>query len=219
MKNMRYRDRTEAGRLLAEQLQAYASRPEVLVLALPRGGVPVAFEVARTLNAPLDICLVRKLGVPGYKELAMGAIAPGGVMVLNEDVVRELRISKENIERVAAEELQELERRNRAYRGNRPVPDIQNRTVILVDDGIATGSTVRAAIATLRQQHPERVVVAVPVAPLSTYSQLRAEADEIVCLRALEPFRAISLWYDDFSQTTDDEVRSLLAKQSFVTSN
>lgn len=219
MTNMRFRDRTEAGRLLAEQLQAYASRPEVLVLALPRGGVPVAFEVARTLNAPLDICLVRKLGVPGYKELAMGAIAPGGVMVLNEDVVRELRISKENIERVAAEELQELERRNRAYRENRPVPEIQNRTVILVDDGIATGSTVRAAIATLRQQHPERVVVAVPVAPLSTYNQLKAEADELVCLRALEPFRAISLWYDDFSQTTDDEVRSLLAKQSLVTSN
>ncbi|WP_017720263.1 phosphoribosyltransferase [Kamptonema formosum] len=216
---MRYRDRTEAGRLLAEQLQAYASRPEVLVLALPRGGVPVAFEVARRLNAPLDICLVRKLGAPGYKELAMGAIAPGGVMVLNQNVVGELRISKENIERVAAEEQQELERRNRTYRGDRPAPDIQNRTVILVDDGIATGSTVRAAIATLRQQKPERVVVAVPVAPLSTCNELKAEADEIVCLRALEPFRAISLWYGDFSQTTDDEVRSLLAKQSFVTSN
>lgn len=219
MTNMRYRDRTEAGRLLAEQLQAYANRPDVLVLALPRGGVPVGFQVARSLNAPLDICLVRKLGVPGYKELAMGAIAPGGVMVLNEDVVRELRISKEGIERVAAEEQQELERRNRAYRGDRPVPNIHNRTVILVDDGIATGSTVRAAIATIRQQRPEWVAVAVPVAPLSTYHQLKAEADDLVCLRALEPFRAISLWYDDFSQTTDDEVRSLLAKQSLVTSN
>lgn len=219
MIKMRYRDRAEAGRLLAEQLQAYANRPDVLVLALPRGGVPVAFEVARTLNAPLDICLVRKLGVPGYKELAMGAIAPGGVMVLNENVVRELGISKESIERVAAEEQQELERRNRAYRGDRRVPDIQNRTVILVDDGIATGSTVRAAIATLRQQQPEWVAVAVPVAPLSTCNQLKAEADDLVCLRALEPFRAISLWYDDFSQTTDDEVRSLLAKQSLVISN
>jgi putative phosphoribosyl transferase len=216
---MRFPDRTEAGRLLAEQLKAYANRPEVLVLALPRGGVPVGFQVARTLNAPLDICLVRKLGVPGHKELAMGAIAPGGVMVLNEDVVRDLRISKESIERVAAEEQQELQRRNRAYRGDRPVPDIQNRTVILVDDGIATGSTVRAAIATLRQQQPQFLVVAVPVGPLSTCNHLKAEADELVCLRALEPFRAISLWYDDFSQTTDDEVRSLLAKQSLVISN
>jgi putative phosphoribosyl transferase len=216
MIKIRFRDRTEAGRLLAEQLKAYANRSEVLVLALPRGGVPVGFQVSHTLNAPLDICLVRKLGAPGHKELAMGAIAPGGVMVLNEDVVRELRISKETIEQVVAEEQQELQRRNRAYRGYLPAPDIEHRTVILVDDGIATGSTVRAAIATLRQQQPQFVVVAVPVAPLCTWKQLKAEADDLVCLKALEPFRAISLWYDDFSQTTDDEVRSLLAKQSLA---
>jgi putative phosphoribosyl transferase len=209
---MLFHDRTEAGRLLAEKLAAYANRPNVQVLALPRGGVPVAYQVARALHAPLDVFLVRKLGVPGHEELAMGAIASGGAHVLNEDVVQALGISQDVLASVAAEELQELERRERAYRGNRPPPDVRGRTVILVDDGLATGSTMRAAIAALRQQGPRRIVVAVPVAAPETCAELQAEADAVVCGATPEPFFSVGLWYHDFSQTRDQEVRDLLER-------
>ncbi len=212
---VQFKNRTEAGRSLALELASYANTPDVLVLGLPRGGVPVAYEVAKALNAPLDICLVRKLGVPGQKELAMGAIAMGNVMILNDDVVQWLKISQEAIDAVAAVEQQELERRDRAYRGNRPAPDVKNRTVILVDDGIATGSTLRAAIAALQQQQPNRIIVAVPVASPSTYIQLKAEVDKILCLTMPERLHSISLCYEDFSQTTDEEVRSLLARATY----
>ncbi|MEB3181085.1 MAG: phosphoribosyltransferase [Nostocaceae cyanobacterium] len=205
-----FRNRTEAGKLLASHLAEYANRPDVLVLALPRGGVPVAFEVAKVLNLPLDICLVRKLGVPGHKELAMGALASDGVRVLNYDVVSWLNISSKTIDEVAIKELRELQRRDRAYRGNRPPPDIKNRTVILVDDGLATGSTMRAAITVLQLEQPQRIIVAVPVAPQAICKELQAEVDRVVCLFTPEPFYAIGLWYEDFSQTTDDEVRELL---------
>jgi putative phosphoribosyl transferase len=209
----RFQNRTEAGRQLAARLKSYAS-PDVLVLGLPRGGVPVAYEVAKSLNAPLDICLVRKLGVPGHKELAMGAIASGGVRVLNYDVVSWLGISSKTIDQVAARELKELQRRDRVYRGDRPQPNVRDRTVILVDDGIATGSTMRAAISVIKPQQPARLIVAVPVASPQTCNDLRTEVDEVVCLMMPEAFYAIGLWYEDFSQTTDEEVRSLLAKQS-----
>jgi putative phosphoribosyl transferase len=199
--------------MLARKLSAYANRQDVIVVALPRGGVPVAFEVAKALNVPLDVCIVRKLGVPHHKELAMGAIAAGGVRVLNYDVVSWLGISSKTIDEVAAKELRELQRRDRVYRGERPPLDVRNRTVILIDDGIATGSTMRAAIAILRQQQPQRIIVAVPVAPLETYRELQAEVDEVVCLLTPEPMNAIGLWYENFSQTTDEEVRELLAKQ------
>src|SRR5438132_6420223 len=205
-----FRDRHEAGRLLAEKLTAYAGRPEVIVLALPRGGVPVAYEVARALRAPLDIFLVRKLGLPGHEELAMGAVASGGIRVLNEEVVRALRIPEEVIDEVAAVELEELERRERLYRGDRPPPDVRGRTVILIDDGLATGSTMRAAIAALRQQHPARIVVAVPVGAPETCAEFQDEADEAICALTPEPFYAVGLWYGDFTQTTDKEVRDLL---------
>jgi putative phosphoribosyl transferase len=207
-----FKNRTEAGRLLAQQLTAYANRSDVLVLGLPRGGVPVAFEVAEALNAPLDVCIVRKLGVPGHQELAMGAIAPGGIRVLNQDVVNWFGIKHKKIEEVAAIEEQELERRDRAYRGDRDPPNLEGRTVILVDDGIATGSTIRAAIAILRQQQPERIVLAVPVAPAAACRQLEEEVEEIVCLMMPEPFHAIGLWYDNFDQTTDTQVRDLLER-------
>lgn len=207
---MIYRDRTEAGRRLASQLSDYADRPDVLVLALPRGGVPVAFEVAQALRAPLDIFLVRKLGVPGHEELAMGAIATGGVLVINEEVVNYLRVPEAVIDAVAADELQELERRERVYRGMRPAPDVKDKTVILVDDGLATGSTMRAAARALRQQHPARIVVAVPVSAAQTCDEYRMGVDEIVCAVTPEPFHAVGMWYEDFSQTTDEEVRSLL---------
>jgi predicted phosphoribosyltransferase len=207
---MIFRDRIEAGKRLAEDLADYADRPDVLVLALPRGGVPVAFEVAQALHAPLDIFLVRKLGVPGHEELAMGAIATGGVRVLNEDVIRGLRIPTEVIDAVSAQELRELERREHAYRGDRPPPDVKGKTVILVDDGLATGSTMRAAVAALRQQGPARIVVAVPVSAPQTCDEYRMGADEIVCAVTPEPFHAVGLWYRDFSQTTDEEVRELL---------
>jgi putative phosphoribosyl transferase len=190
---------------------SYADRSDVLVLGLPRGGVPVAYEVAKALHAPLDICLVRKLGVPAHKELAMGAIASGGVRVLNYEVVSWLRISGKTIDEVAARELKELQRRDRAYRGDRPQPEMRDRTVILVDDGIATGATIRAAIAVIKSQHPARLIVATPVAPPSTCEELKTEVDEVVCLTTPELFYAIGLWYEDFSQTTDDEVRELLA--------
>ena len=204
-------NRTEAGRLLASQLEAYANRADVLVLGLPRGGVPVAFEVAKVLQAPLDICLVRKLGVPKRKELAMGAIASGNVMVINDEVVDWLQIAPETIEQVVATEQQELERRDRLYREGRPMPVAINQTVILVDDGIATGSTLMAAIETLKQQQPKSIIVAVPVAPLSVYQKLKTVVDEVVCLITPESFRSISLWYEDFSQTTDEDVRYLLS--------
>jgi predicted phosphoribosyltransferase len=208
----RFRDRQDAGRLLAEKLTAYAHRPDVLVLALPRGGVPVAYEVARALGAPLDVFVVRKLGVPGHEELAMGAVATGGVRVLNEDVVRGLRIPDRMIDAVTALEQQELARRERLYRGDRTPPDVRGRTVILVDDGLATGATMHAAIAALRQQEPARIVVAVPTAAPETCNVLRAEVDDVVCAITPEPFHAVGLWYEDFSQTTDEEVRELLAR-------
>jgi len=206
------RNRTEAGQLLAKKLTAYANRSDLLVLGLPRGGVPVAFEIATALNAPLDICIVRKLGVPGHEELAMGAIAMGGVMVLNEEVVKGAKIARSIIERVAAREKLELARRDRLYRGDRPFPELRDRTVILVDDGIATGSTLKAAIAIVRQQQPKSIVVAVPVAPQSTCHELKEEVDEVVCLMMPEPLRAIGLWYDDFLPTSDAEVQDLLAR-------
>jgi len=207
-----FQNRTEAGQLLAAQLKAYANRSDVLVLGLPRGGVPVAYEVAKALNAPLDVCLVRKLGVPGHKELAMGAIAAGGVRVLNYEVVGWLGISGKTIDEVAAKELRELQRRDHVYRGTRAQPEIRDRTVILVDDGLATGSTMRAAISVMKPQQPGRLIVAVPVAAPEVCEQLRMEVDEVVCLHTPEAFYAIGLWYENFSQTTDKEVCSLLAK-------
>ncbi|MBH8563978.1 phosphoribosyltransferase [Nostoc sp. CENA67] len=215
---IKFRNRTEAGQMLAKHLTAYANRTDVLVLGLPRGGVPVAFEVAKALNVPLDICLVRKLGVPAHEELAMGAIASFGARVLNSEVVDSLGIDHRTIEEVAAKELRELQRRDRAYGGDRPHAEVKNRTVILIDDGIATSSTMRAAIAVLQSQQTQRIVVAVPVAPATTCEQLRAEVDEVICLTTPEPMYAIGLWYEDFSQTSDQEVRDLLAKRSTVIS-
>src|ERR1700732_2398272 len=209
----RFRNRSEAGRLLAEKLPAYANRPDVLVLALPRGGVPVAYEVARRLGASLDVFLVRKLGVPGYEELAMGAIATGGVRVLNDQIVNGLGIPSYVIDAVAAQEQQELARRARLYRGGRPPPEVRGRTVILVDDGLATGATMRAAITALRQLQPARIVVATPTASPETCEELRSEVDEVICAITPEPFLAVGHWYEDFSQTTDDEVRDLLARR------
>ncbi len=207
-----FRDRLDAGQRLVTQLHAYANHPDVLVLALPRGGVPVAFEVAQALNAPLDVFLVRKLGLPGQEELAMGAITTGGVMVLNSEVVDTLRIPDRIIHQIAAQEQRELQRRERLYRGDRPPPDVRGKTLILVDDGLATGSTMRAATAALREQEPDRIVVAVPVAPPETCDEFRDIVDDIVCAITPDPFYAIGLWYEDFSQTTDDEVRDLLAR-------
>ena len=209
---MIFRDRTEAGKYLATKLLSYKNRPDVLVLALPRGGVPVAFEVAQALRVPLDIFLVRKLGVPGHEELAMGAISTGGVRVLNEDIVDYLRIPEQVIDAVAAEELKELERRELAYRGNRAEPDVKGKTVILVDDGLATGSTIRAAAQALRQQQPARIVVAVPVSAPETCDEYRIGVDEIICAVTPEPFLGVGMWYLDFPQTTDDEVRDLLER-------
>ena len=207
---MVFRDRREAGRLLAGKLMRYADRRDVLVLGLPRGGVPVAFEVACALRAPLDVFLVRKLGVPGYQELAMGAIASGGVCVLNEDVVRALRIPQRTIDVVAEEERAELVRREREYRGGRPAPNVQGRVVILIDDGLATGSTMRAAVAALRRRKPARIVVAVPVGAPETCAEFQDEADEAICAVEPKPFYSVGSWYKDFSQTTDEVVRELL---------
>ena len=207
-----YSDRREAGRILASKLTKYNDRPDVIVLALPRGGVPVAYEVAQALNAPLDIFLVRKLGVPGHEELAMGAIATGGVRVLNDEVVEYLNIPDTVIDAITDEELRELRRRERAYRGDRPEPDVKGKTVILVDDGLATGSTIRAAAQALRQQEPEKIVVAVPVSAAQTCDEYRIGVDEIVCAVTPEPFLGVGRWYDDFSQTTDAEVHELLER-------
>jgi erythromycin esterase-like protein/predicted phosphoribosyltransferase len=209
-----FRDRREAGRLLAEKLAAYANRPDVLVLALPRGGVPVAYEVARALGAPLDVFVVRKLGVPGYEELAMGAVATGGVRVLNDQLIERLGIPEPMIDAVAARERQELARRERLYRSGRPPPDVSGRTVILVDDGLATGATMHAAIQALRQQNPGRIVVAVPTASPDTCEEMKAKADDVICAITPEPFQAVGRWYRDFSQTTDEEVGALLARAS-----
>jgi predicted phosphoribosyltransferase len=195
-------------------LQKYADHPDVLVLALPRGGVPVAFEVAEALRAPLDVFVVRKLGVPGHEELAMGAIATGGVLVVNDAVVGPLGIDTDVISAVATREHRELERRERAYRGDRPIPEVRGRKVILVDDGLATGSTMRAAVAALRKQRPARIIVAVPVAARDTCEQFKAEVDETICLATPGLFDGVGRWYDDFSQTTDEEVRELLAEAS-----
>ena len=209
-----FADRIEAGRLLAAQLTAYRDRDDVVVLALPRGGVPVASEVARALGVPLDVFVVRKLGVPGHEELAMGAIASGGVRQVNRDVVEALGIPPKVIDAVAAQEQHELERREAAYRGARPPLSLINKTVILVDDGLATGSTMRAAVMAARQQQPARVIVAVPVGAVSTCADLATEADDVVCVRTPEPFVAVGLWYRDFTATTDQEVRSLLGKDT-----
>ncbi|HXK59908.1 MAG TPA: phosphoribosyltransferase [Acidobacteriota bacterium] len=207
-----YKNRTSAGQILGEQLRAYANRPNPLVLALPRGGVPVAFEVAQKLHAPLDVFVVRKLGVPGQEELAMGAIASGGVRVWNEEVFQALTIPQEVIDEVVAREQEELRRRERLYRGDRPPINARDRTVILVDDGLATGSTMRAAILALRKQQPATLVVAVPTAAAQTCNELRALVDEIICPVTPEPFHAVGLWYEDFSQTTDEQVRDLLRR-------
>ena len=207
----RFRDRTDAGRVLASALSSYAGRRDVLILALPRGGVPVGYEVARALAAPLDVFLVRKLGVPGHEELAMGALATGGVRVLNDEVVGSLGIPAVEIEAASEREGRELARREAEYRDGRPPPDVRGRTVILVDDGLATGSTMRAAAAAIAQRDPARVIVAVPVAARETCNELAREVDDVVCLHTPEPFHAVGLWYDDFSQTTDEEVRELLA--------
>ena len=206
---MRFRDRREAGRFLAGRLMAYAGKPDVLVLALPRGGVPVAFEVARALHAPLDVFIVRKLGVPEHEELAFGAIASGGVRVLNE-MVNVLDLSHDTIEAVITREEQELERRERIYRGDRPAPDVRGHTIVLVDDGLATGSSMRAAVAALRQEGPRRIIIAVPVAAPETCDALQDEADEIVCVQKPKSFYAVGFWYNDFSQTPDEEVHDLL---------
>jgi predicted phosphoribosyltransferase len=207
----RFRNRRDAGRRLAEALGEFAGDPEVLVLALPRGGVTVAAEVARRLRAPLDAILVRKLGVPGHEELAMGAIASGGVRILSEEIIGALGISEREIAAVAAFEKDELDRRERAYRGARGPTPVAGRTVILVDDGLATGSTMRAAAAAIRSQGPRRLVVAVPVAPAATCDELRSEVDEVICARTPEPFHSVGEWYEDFQPTTDEEVRRLLA--------
>jgi predicted phosphoribosyltransferase len=209
-----FRDRRAAGRLLAATLARYAGRPDVVVLALPRGGVPVAYEVVRALGAPLDVFVVRKLGVPGHEELAMGAVATPGVRVINEQIVRALAIPDHVIEAVAARELDELARRERLYRGDRPPLDVRGRTVILVDDGLATGATMHAAIQALRHRQPARIVVAVPTAAPETCEALKAEVDDVVCAVTPEPFYAVGIWYEDFSQTTDDEVRELLARSA-----
>jgi predicted phosphoribosyltransferase len=209
---MIFKDRADAGQKLAARLTHYANRGDVLVLALPRGGVPVAYEVAKELNVPLDIFLVRKLGVPGQEELAMGAIASGGVRVVNEDIVNYLGIPNEVIDAVAAREQRELERREGAYRDGRPPPDVKDRVVILIDDGLATGSTMRAAAAALRLQKPRRLVVAVPVSSPETCNEFRSEVDEIVCAFTPKHFQGVGLWYEDFSQTSDEEVRELLKR-------
>ena len=205
-----FRDRREAGRFLAERLGDYANRDDVVVLALPRGGVPIGLEVARALHVPLDVFVVRKLGLPGQEELAMGAIASGGVLVLNEELVRALNIPRDIIDMVAQQEQGELERREREYRDGRPPVDIRGRTVILVDDGLATGASMRVAALALKKKDPAQIVVAVPVAPPSTCAELQNEVDQVVCAVTPEPFWGVGQWYQDFSQTSDEEVRELL---------
>lgn len=209
-----FRDRAEAGDLLAARLSGLADREDVIVLALPRGGVPVGYEVARSLRVAFDVFVVRKLGVPGHEELAMGAIASGGVRLVNHDVADSLGIPQNVIDRVAEREQVELERREHLYRGTRPLIPLANKTVVLVDDGLATGSSMRAAVAAIRLQQPARIVVAVPVGASPTCQDLADEADEVICLRTPEPFVAVGRWYRDFTPTSDDEVRTLLARNN-----
>jgi putative phosphoribosyl transferase len=212
MVTRRFRDRTEAGRMLAEPLRKYAGRGDVVVLALPRGGVPVAYEVAKELGAPLRVFVVRKLGVPGHEEFAMGALASGGLLVLDETLVRRLGIGRAQLDQAIENESRELERREAAYGNGHAALDLAGKTVILVDDGLATGATMRAAALAVRRMSPARVVVAVPVASEATCDEFRDVVDEIVCVVTPRPFRAVGLWYEDFSQTTDDEVRELVGR-------
>jgi predicted phosphoribosyltransferase len=209
---MRFKDRSEAGRLLAGALNHYRDRPDAMVLALPRGGVPVGYEIASILNLPLDVFIVRKLGVPGEEELAMGAIASGNVRALNQSVIEQLNIPESVIDTVANREAHEVERRERLYRGDKPPVDVSNRIVILVDDGLATGSTMKAAVAALRRQHPAKIIVAVPTAPPDACDELRPNADEVICAVTPEPFFSVGLWYEHFEQTSDAEVSELLRR-------
>ena len=206
----RFRDRTDAGQQLAQQLKVYANRADGLVLALPRGGVPVAYEIACALNLPLDLCLVRKLGEPGNRESAIGAIAANGVRVLNHYALRYSRITQQELERITERELQELKRRQHVYRGNRPPVEVYDRIVILVDDGLATGATMRAAVMWVRSQQPRQLIIAVPIAAMGAYKQLKTQVDRIVCLSIPHNMYAIGLWYDNFNQTTDEQVCQLL---------
>jgi putative phosphoribosyl transferase len=208
----RFRDRSHAGGVLAEALEHWADRTDVIVLGLPRGGVPVAAEVAHHLDAPLDVLVVRKLGVPGHEELAMGAVAGGGICVRNDDVMAGLRIDEDAVERAIHAEMVEVARRERAYRGFRPPPELNDRIVVLVDDGLATGATMRAAVAAVRSVHPRSVVVAVPVGAAETCDELRTLADEVICPHTPRDFIAVGRWYDDFVQTSDAEVQELLTK-------
>jgi putative phosphoribosyl transferase len=208
----RFHDRRDAGKILAQELSAYAGRSDVIVLALPRGGVPVGYEVALALHAPLDLFIVRKLGLPEHEELAIGALASGGVRVLNEDMVHALQIPEEMIHRIVQQELQELRRREQSYRDDRPIPDLHQKIVILIDDGLATGASMRATVAGVRTQQPARIVIAVPTAAPETCHAFEFEVDEIVCTLTPEPFFGVSRWYENFSQVTDEEVRALLEK-------
>jgi putative phosphoribosyl transferase len=215
----RFKDRVQAGQHLATKLGQYANDPDVIVLGLPRGGVVVAYEVAQKLGLPLDIFLVRKLGVPGYEELAMGAIASGGIRVMNDDVLRMVNISQSAIEAAVKKEGQELERREKAYRGNRPRLDVRDKKLILVDDGLATGATMRAAVAALRKQRPRQIIIAVPTASPDTCEDFRAEVDDIICAMTPMPFHAVGEWYEDFPQNTDEEVQHLLRASSNTATN
>lgn len=214
-----FRNRTEAGKLLAKSLIKYANNPDVLLLALPRGGVPVAYEVAKELHLKLDILIVRKLGVPGHEELAMGALAWGDVMVLNQEIISGLFISEKTILEVKEIESQELKRRNLEYRDQKPFPVIENKIIILIDDGLATGATMRAAVAALKQLNPAQIIIAIPVAPIDACDEIRPTVNNLICLETPEPFYAVGTWYDDFSQTTDQEVRDLLAKADNIKMN
>jgi len=212
LRNVLYQDRTEAGRSLAPLLREYRRRPDAIVLALPRGGVPVGYEVAAELEVALDVFIVRKLGFPGHEELAFGAIASGGTRVLNDDLVRSLHLTSHTIQRVTEREQRELQRREQHFRGDRPFPALTGKTVILVDDGLATGASMRAAAEAIRKHDPSRLIVAVPVAAEATCSEFRRYVDEIVCAATPEPFLAVGVWYGDFRQTTDEEVRLLLER-------
>jgi putative phosphoribosyl transferase len=209
-----FRDRREAGRLLASRLRHFANRRDVVILALPRGGVPIAYEVAIAIGAPLDVFTVRKLGVPGHEEFAMGAIGSGGAYVLNSELIDALHVSQAEVDDVTKRESQELKRREHLYRDSRPYPKLEGRTVILIDDGIATGASMIVAVNALRQKFPTKIVVAVPVAPSDTCTALRAHADEVICYETPEPFGGVGAWYENFSQVTDDEVRGLLDQAS-----
>ncbi len=205
-----FENRTEAGRFLANKLMHYANRPDVIVFGLPRGGVPVAYQVAQALNAPLDVFIIRKLGVPGHEELAMGAIATGGVSFLNKELIESMNISMPQIEAVVSREYEEMLRREQLYRGNRLLPDVRGQTVILVDDGLATGASMWAAVTAIRKFNPNKIVVAVPVASAQTCEEFKHLLDEVVCGITPDPFIAVGIWYEDFSETSDDEVRALL---------